>query len=265
MDKKDKVFIRRFHGKFGNGIHKYDLIHENDKILVGVSGGKDSLCLLECLANRRRYSKVKYEIEAIFVDIKEIPYKIDQIWLQEFCDSLGVNLHIVNKEIDIDQRPKDSVCFYCSWHRRKTMFNLRKDLGCNKLALGHHADDALETLLLNMSFHGTISSLPAKLSMFNGDMLLIRPFIDFLESEIKEYARIKKYPLNNVTCPHENDTQRMKSKKVIEEISNTFPNARKNMMKSMQNIYIEYLPKDSGHDSIIPFADSNTIREDEIF
>jgi len=257
MDKKDIVFIRRFHGKFGNAIRKYDLIHENDKILIGVSGGKDSLCLLECLANRRKYSDIKYEIEAVFVDIKEVPYKIDQLWLQEFCDSLEVKLHIVSKEINIDKRPKNAVCFYCSWHRRKIMFNLRKDLKCNKLALGHHADDALETLLLNMTFHGTISSLPAKLSMFKGEMFLIRPFIDFLETEIIEYARIKEYPLNNIACPYENDTQRMKSKKVLDEISNTFPNARKNMMKSLQNIYIEYLPKESEHNSIIPFENTN--------
>ena len=257
MDKKEKIFLRKFHGKFGYTIRNYQLINNGDRILVGVSGGKDSLCLLQCLANRRKYSKEKYQLEAVFVDIEEVPYKIDQNYLKEFCKNLGVNLHIIKKEIDIEHRPKKSVCFYCSWHRRKVMFSLRKELNCNKLALGHHADDALETLFLNMVYHGTISSLPAKLSMFDGDMQLIRPLIDFEETEILEYSRINAYPLNNTACPYEDKTQRIKAKKVIEQIVKSFPSSRKNMMQAMRNIYIEYLPLHPGKNPIIPFSEES--------
>jgi tRNA 2-thiocytidine biosynthesis protein TtcA len=257
MDKKEKIFVRKFHGKFGYAIRNYQLIQDGDKILVGVSGGKDSLCLLQCLANRRKYSKEKYQIEAVFVDIQEVPYKIDQNYLKQFCNNLGVKLHIIKKKINIENRPKKSLCFYCSWHRRKIMFSLRKDLNCNKLALGHHADDALETLLLNMVFHGTISSLPAKLNMFDGDMQLIRPLIDFQEADIIEYSRIFDYPLNNIACPYEDKTQRLKAKKLVEQIVKIFPNSRKNMMEAMRNIYIEYLPLQDGKTGIIPFAEES--------
>lgn len=252
MDKKSQIFIRKFRGKFGKSIHKYQLINDADHILVGISGGKDSLCLLESLAHRLRYSKEQYKLTAAYIDIKQIPYKVNKEWLKNFCNEIGVPLIIKDVELDLSTAKNKSICFYCSWERRKTLFNLRKELGCNKLALGHHADDALETLLLNMVYHGTISSLPAKLQMFEGEMQLIRPLIEFSDDETTKFAKIMEYPLNNTPCPNEDKTSRTKARKMLNEISNSFPQARKNMMNAMQNIYIEYLPNADEHNPIIP-------------
>jgi tRNA(Ile)-lysidine synthase TilS/MesJ len=218
------------------------MIAEGDRILVGVSGGKDSLALLKTLAGRRRFSDVNYSIEAVFVDVKEIPYKTDLGWLQRFCKDMDVPLHVKELSVDFDKTDKQSTCFYCSWHRRKALFELGKRMDITKIALGHHRDDALETLMLNMVSHGTMSSMPGRLPMFGGRVELIRPLLYHTDEQSREFARLMQFPLSNQPCPYEDKTRRMEIRQLLDDMEQRFPAANKNLFKAMSAIYLDYLP-----------------------
>ncbi|MFO7790279.1 MAG: tRNA lysidine(34) synthetase [Bacteroidota bacterium] len=242
MRKKDKQFLQRFYAITGACIREHNMIADGDKLMLGVSGGKDSLALLKTLAGRKKFSDKQYALTAVFVDIGEIPYKTDVMWLKDYCNELNVPLHIEYVSVDFSKSDKATACFYCSWHRRKTLFELGQSMGFNKIVLGHHRDDALETMMLNMLSHGTFSSMPGMLPMFDGRIKIIRPLLYHTDAETREFARIMQFPLKNQPCPFEDKTRRVKIRHMLDEMENRFPAARKNMFKAMSQIYIDYLP-----------------------
>ncbi|RLD46517.1 MAG: tRNA 2-thiocytidine(32) synthetase TtcA, partial [Bacteroidetes bacterium] len=130
----------------------------------------------------------------------------------------------------------------CSWHRRKALFEFAKENGFRKLAFGHHMDDAVETLLINMAYHGNISSMPGKLSMFDGALDSIRPLILLTNKDTAEFARIRNYPELTAKCPYENQTFRKTARGLITELEQLHPKAKWNLFNSMGNIDQEYLP-----------------------
>jgi tRNA(Ile)-lysidine synthase TilS/MesJ len=150
----------------------------------------------------------------------------------------------LHDEISIDHfaNPDKTPCFVCSWHRRKRLFDLTRQLDCNKLALGHHMDDAIETVMMNMIYHGSISSLPAKLKMFNGRVYLIRPLIELMQKEMLHIAQLKGYPKLKKECPYNDATRRTSMRRLIDGIEDMNHLARKNLFRSMGNINSEYLP-----------------------
>jgi tRNA 2-thiocytidine biosynthesis protein TtcA len=154
--------------KMGTTMRDHDMVTENDRVLVGLSGGKDSMILLQALVERRGAVPFDFTIEAAHVEAAGIGYHIDREKLTSFCKDLGVPLHYRIIEPDLEKDTSKNACFVCSWHRRKKLFDLTRELDFNKLALGHHRNDALETLLMNMIYHGSISSLPYSLVMFGG-------------------------------------------------------------------------------------------------
>lgn len=237
-----KQVINNVRRKTGKAIKHYGLIQADDRILVGLSGGKDSLALLDTLAYHKKRFPHTFRLFAIHVQMTAIPDNTDIAWLAGFCRQLDVPF--IHKQVDIlpDKAKKRSECFVCSWHRRKTMFAAREELGCNKLALGHHLDDAIETLLMNMMYHGSISSLPAKLRMFEGDMELIRPLILLPEKELADYALARGFLTSERKCPFEDKTKRNTVKHIICEMESHSKNARINVFRSMRRIFGEYLP-----------------------
>ncbi len=240
--KKEKLFMRDFFRKVGKAIYDYDLIEDNDKILVGVSGGKDSLALLEVLALRARASKQRYRVVAAHVAVENVAYEVDADYIKEFCDRLGVEL--IQREIStsVHEDSDKPVCFVCSWNRRKTLFEIAKEQQCNKLALGHHRDDAVESLLISMMFNGTIASMPPKLSMFDGTFTLIRPLIFLSNEETREYATFRAFKKQNKNCPHERATNRAAVAEIVQRMEALSPHARGNLFAAMKNIRMEYLP-----------------------
>ena len=159
-DKKRRKQFEKISKKVGKAIFEHNMIEEGSRVLVGLSGGKDSLILLEALADRRKHFPFDFSLYAIHVSASQIGYKMDTGYLDEFCKSIGVPLFLEEIEVDLEIDPKKSPCFICSWNRRKRIFEKSKELECNKVALGHHKDDAIQTLLLNMIYHGSYSSLP---------------------------------------------------------------------------------------------------------
>lgn len=240
--RRKKQFLK-LSRKVGKTLQEYDMIEKDDRVLVGLSGGKDSMILLETLADRRRHLPFNFELEAVHVSATNIGYEMDTGYLQTFCDELNVSLHLEEIEVDLTIDSKKTPCFICSWNRRKRIFELTKELDCNKVALGHHKDDAIQTVLMNMIFHGSISSLPQKLSMFDGRIRLIRPLLFIPENELTSYANLREFRKQEKSCPYEGSTNRETIEQLIREIDKIYPNARRNIFRSMDNIYEEYLPK----------------------
>lgn len=223
-------------------IGEYQMIDQNDRVLVALSGGKDSLVLLEVLSALKKYKFLDFELEALHINVEDVAYEAERLTLQHFTDNISVKLHVKNINANIEERGKKSPCFVCSWHRRKALFSYAVGHGFNKLAFGHHMDDAVETLLINMAYHANISSLPGKLDMFNGTLQAIRPLILLTDKDTTEFARIRDYPKLKVACPYEDKTFRQLAKELIRQLETLHPKAKKNLFKSLSNIDEEYLP-----------------------
>jgi tRNA(Ile)-lysidine synthetase-like protein len=236
------AYIIKLTKKTGYTCHKFDLIQPNDRILIGVSGGKDSLFLLEALADRVKHLPFRVELIASHIHLKEVGYKNDNKYTLDLCNNLNIKFVYDEISADLTADPKKAPCFVCSWHRRKRLFEIAKEYKCNKLALGHHMDDAIETLLMNMTFHGSISSMPAKLKMFDGRMELIRPLIELTNDELIAASEIRQYPKLKNQCPYGDNTNRTNMREVVNSLATMNKNARKNIFRSTDKIQSEYLP-----------------------
>lgn len=233
--------IKKLESKVNKTLFNYNLIENGDKVMVGLSGGKDSYSLLDLLISRRNNLPIKFEIHACHVMAIDMDYKADITFMKKICEDNNVNFHL--KEITVDYNPNDRkpACFICSWKRRKMLFTATRECNCNKLALGHHLDDAVETLLMNMINHSSISSIPPKLSMFNGDIQLIRPLSICKDNELELYAATKNFPTELKKCTYEKDTHRNSIRQIIQNMELINKDARQNIYNSMQNIIEEYI------------------------
>lgn len=241
----EKLF-KKICRKVGTTLRDHTMIGDGDHVLVGLSGGKDSMILLQALVDRRGAVPFDFEITAAHVEAAGIGYRIDKEKLTRFCDNLGVPLHYRTIEPDLEHDPSKTACFICSWHRRKELFSMTRELKCNKLALGHHRNDAVETLLLNMIYHGSISSLPYTLDMFDGRIRLIRPLMDLDERLLDEYAELDDLVKVEKSCPHEDKTRRENIASLLREIEKLHGKGPYNMFRSMDKIFEEYLPVKPG-------------------
>ena len=233
--------------QFNKALGQYQLIDEDDKILVGLSGGKDSLCLLEFLARRSKIHVPHFTVEALHVRMINIHYETDTTYLQSFCDHLGVPLHIVTTSFTTtpDGFPSGSkkpACFLCSWQRRKQLFNLAQELGCAKIALGHHQDDIIHTALMNLTFQGHFATMPAKLRMRKMPLTIIRPLCLCQEDDIRAYAEQQGYEKQLKQCPYEKDTNRTTASELFEHFQRLNPEARYSIWRALEadNQLVEY-------------------------
>ncbi len=246
MEKHEDKFVKKLFKKVGKTIQSYEMICKDDKILAAISGGKDSLVMLECLENRKRYLPFEFDIFAVHVHVKNVGYESNLNFLRTFCSNLNIDLHIIEYTLEINQGEVRNPCFVCSWQRRKKIFDVAKNLNCNKIAFGHHLEDALETLFMNMMFHGSISSLPQKFELFDGRVELIRPLLNTYEEDIEKFSDIRSYPGQIKTCPYEDKTKRSAIRKIIESMNDQYNKSKLNIFRSMDNIYPGYLPKKGG-------------------
>ena len=241
---EDSKLMHRIEQRFAKGIVKYGLIEEGDKILVGLSGGKDSLALLELLARRSRVFKPRFSIVAVHVVMTNIAYESDMDYLRTYAERLGVPFVCYETSFDPSTDTRKSPCFLCSWNRRKALFTVAKELGCNKIALGHHMDDILETLLMNITFQGAFSTMPPRLVMRKFDMTIIRPMCLVHESDLKKMAVLFDFRKQIKNCPYEKDSHRSEMKEVLRRLEEMNPEARYSLWGSMNNIQEDLLPKE---------------------
>ena len=233
---------KRLNERFVKAMATYHLIEDDDHILVGLSGGKDSLLLLELLAKRTKIDHPRFSVEALHVRMENIHYATDTSYLQQFCDDLGVKLHVRTTRFEMgeetiknarDARRQKQPCFLCSWMRRKEMFNLAQELGCNKIALGHHQDDMLHTALMNLTFQGRFDTMPARLKMRKMPLTMIRPLCLIEEADIKAYAELQGYQKQQKLCPYETDSHRTDIKRLYNDIEQLNPEARYSIWRAL--------------------------------
>ncbi len=225
--------------RIGRAIGDYDLIQDGDKIVVAVSGGKDSLTLLKILADRRSFVPVKYQILAVHVDMG-YPCHHPKI-LAEYFKKMGVEYHIEKIDILQGKSRKDITCFWCSWNRRKALFQVADRYKFNKVALGHHKDDIVETILMNMFFQGEISAMSPKQVLFDGKITIIRPLAYVEEDMIVKFAKTLDFPHHKCTCPNSVKSQRTKIGEMIKELEKVCPEVKTNIFKSLKRIKKDYL------------------------
>ena len=239
---EEEKTIRRVERRFSKGVVQYGLIEEGDKILIGLSGGKDSLALVELLGKRVRIYKPRFSVVAVHVVMKNIPYQSDIEYLKTYCESFGVPFVQYETSFDPTTDTRKSPCFLCSWNRRKALFTVAKEQGCNKIALGHHMDDILETLLMNITFQGAFGTMPPRLVMRKFDMTIIRPMCLVHESDLSDMARVRGYRRQIKNCPYESQSNRSDMKEVLKSLEKLNPEARYSLWGSMTNIQEDLLP-----------------------
>lgn len=237
--------IKRFHKACAD----YGLIEDGDHILVGLSGGKDSLALVEFLGKRSQIHVPQFKVTAVHVRVKQRDYHSDLSYLEQFCARVCVPLIIRDTEIvdraDLERgagKEKDP-CFLCSWYRRKALFDVANELGCNKIALGHHKDDLVETALLNLVFQGSFSTIPPLLQMEKMPIKLIRPLCLIEEKDIARYAELSSYVKQIKLCPLEKASNRANVKELVAQLERINPNVRDSIYAALENVKTDYLPR----------------------
>lgn len=216
------------------GISKYKLIRDGDKIAVGVSGGKDSVVLLKLLAEYKRFSPEKFDLIAITVDLNFSNSTCDFTPIRTLCEELGVEYYVEKTDIGqivFDVRKESNPCALCSKMRKGALNNLAKAKGCNKIALGHHSDDMIDTMMLSLLFEGRLSTFAPKSYLDKIDLTLIRPMIMIKEIDVIGYS--KTLPIVNSCCPANKKTKREDVKKIIADIAKDYPSVRDMMFTAL--------------------------------
>ena len=189
-----------------------------------------------------------FTVEALHVRMENVQYETDTTYLQSFCNRLGIPLQIITTSFDsslftlhssLKQKPP---CFLCSWQRRKQLFNLAQELGCTKIALGHHQDDIIHTALMNLTFQGHFATMPAKLRMKKMPLTIIRPLCLCHEEDIARYAEAQGYERQKKLCPHEDTTNRTVAQQLFQQMQQMNPEARYCIWRALEaeNKLIEY-------------------------
>jgi tRNA 2-thiocytidine biosynthesis protein TtcA len=225
--------------RVGKAIMDYKMLFDGDKIAVAVSGGKDSLTLLRVLNDRRRFVPIKYRVIAVHIDLG-YPRSCAKK-LEKYFKKIGVEYHI--EKVDaLKKTPRDKInCFWCSWNRRKALFEVSDRLKCTKIALGHHKDDIIETILLNLFFQGEISAMAPKQELFKGKIVLIRPLAYVEEPLIERFVRSENIPLQDCKCPNSAPSNRTRMKAIIRDLKRVCPDVKTNIFRSVKRIKKDYL------------------------
>jgi tRNA(Ile)-lysidine synthetase-like protein len=211
------------------GITEYGLIADGDKIAVGVSGGKDSVTLLKLLAEYKKFSPEKFDLIAVTVDLQFNKTPGDFSQIEEFCKNEGVPFHVVKTdiaEIVFDARKETNPCALCSKMRKGALYDKVQQEGCNKVALGHHADDLIDTLMLSLFYEGRLSTFSPISYLDRTGLTLIRPMIMLKEVDITCYCRDYNLPVYKSCCPANKQTRREYVKDVLSKIAQDVPNIR---------------------------------------
>lgn len=243
-EKRASKLLHTLQRRLRKTIDAYGLVKEGDRILVGLSGGKDSLALVELLGERQKVFKPRFSVVAAHVSVANIGYRSDLDYLKSHCEKHGVPFEHRVTSFDESTDKRKTHCFLCSWHRRKALFGLAKELGCNKIALGHHQDDIIQTLVMNLLFQGSFGTMPPLLKMEKFDMQIIRPLALIRESELVELEKLRGYRKQEKNCPYEKETNRNDVKKLLTEMERIAPGMRSSVWNAMTNIQADYLPRE---------------------
>lgn len=242
---RDNQLFRRLRHGVGRAIADFDLIEAGDRIAVAVSGGKDSYTMLLLLEDLRRRAPVPFELVAVNIDSGYPGYRTDVI--EGFFREHGFHYKMVpSQHYDIikeKRRPGSSYCSICSRLKRGALYGTAQELGCNKLALGHHQDDFIETLLLNQFFVGSLKSMSASMLADNGVITVIRPLVYLAEEDVSTFSRQVELPIVCCCCPvcGTADMQRKRMKRLLKELQADIPHVKSSLLKALSNVHPRHL------------------------
>ncbi len=245
MELLEDAGYRRIRKLTGRAIGDFNLIEEGDRIAIGVSGGKDSYTLLHILDHLRRRAPVKYELVAVNIDAGYPGYRKEKLetHLRDNAFSYRMESTDCYRIIEEKRRPNSSYCSFCARLRRGVLYSVAEELGCNKIALGHHLDDFIETLLLNQFYVGTLAAMSPKLLADNGRQTVIRPLVYVEEREIIEFTRRNAFPVICCACPvcGQVDQKRKRMKQLIQELAQDNPHLKHSMLGALGNVQPRHL------------------------
>jgi len=227
----------------GRAIHQYDMISDGDRILVGVSGGKDSLTLLWFLTERLSRIPISYEVFPVYID-PGFSGGFDQ-GLYEWAEAQGFSLRIDytdNGVVAHSQQNLENPCFLCARRRRQRLFEIADELGCNKLAFGHHKDDIVETFFINMCYTGVMGTMCPVQQMFKGRFHIIRPLALIDEARLQRFADDQGFPEFHNPCPTAKTSKRREIKDILGQLYQGNKNIKDNIFRSLSHVNQEYLP-----------------------
>jgi tRNA 2-thiocytidine biosynthesis protein TtcA len=235
---RDKAVSRAI----GRAIHDYDMVSAGDKIAVGLSGGKDSLTLMWVLQERLSRIPIHYSLYAVYVDLgfEKDPAPL----IEDYCKEMGYRLQIEQTDYGTlahSEENRENPCFLCSRLRRKRLFEVADELGCNKLALGHNMDDIIETLFLNMCYSGEISTMVPSQPFFGGKLTVIRPLAFLDGSTINRFAEDRAFPEFENPCPTAKTSKRREVREMLNRLYATNRKIKGNIFRSMSHVKPDYL------------------------
>ena len=231
--------------KVGQAIADFDMIADGDRIMVCVSGGKDSYALLDVLLDLSRRSPVRFELVAVNVDQGWPDYDTGQI--AAHLEETGVDHRMVNEDfariVEARIPPGGTPCSLCSRLRRGVLYNLAVEYGCTKIALGHHMDDLIETLVLNLLYSGKLASMPPVLHSDDGRNTVIRPLAYVPESVLVDYAEERRFPVVACGCPSCGlpDQKRQVVKRLLSDLEEEDPGVKNHMLAALKNVKLSHL------------------------
>ena len=237
--KKLRIFCKHV----GKGINRFDMIEDGDRLLIGVSGGKDSLALSMVLKHRLQWVPIQYELTAILIEWREFPLEpLEKQTLMQFYRDIGVPFRIVAASIHPPSFKKDFSCYFCSRNKKRILFQEAERLGIKKIVLGHNMDDHIETTLIELFFKGQFSTMMPVKQFFDGKMTIIRPMCEVKEQEIKRFSQRFQLPVVESRCPRKNQNQRKLMKETVSRIAGINRKVRENIYNAPWKINVPYLP-----------------------
>jgi tRNA 2-thiocytidine biosynthesis protein TtcA len=231
--------------KTTKAIVDYQMLEDGDRVMVGLSGGKDSWALLQLLDVLRQRAPIRFSLVAVNVDSGYKEYKHDVI--ARTCETRGWDYRIehtaIGEVIDDILDASDTPCSLCARLRRGVLYRIAKEVGATKIALGHHADDFIETLLLNLFFAGALKAMPAKLVSDDGAHVVIRPLVYVGEDEARAYTKQCELPIIGCCCPACGDLglQRQRAKRLVMDLETEHPGVKQSMLKALANVAPRHL------------------------
>ncbi len=231
--------IKRLTGK---AIHTKDMIRDGDHVMVAVSGGKDSLALLWLLKERIKRVPIDYRITAVHVDPGFGANSAEQ--MTSFFLAHGFEFRVIESDIGPKAhgpQNRENPCFLCSRLRRKLLFQTAEEVGCNRIAFGHHKDDLIETFFLNVFYGASISTMVPVQGLFGGKLIVIRPFYLVDEDLIRRYAQLMDWPEISLDCPTAGSSKREEIKNMLKLFYRSNRKIKGNIFHALQNVNAEYL------------------------
>lgn len=235
--------MQKILGPMRAAVEKYHMIGEGDRIAVGVSGGKDSLVLLCALAALREFYPSRFEVAALTADPQFHGEPADYSQIQELCRQLGVPYHVRRTQLGriiFEDRKEANPCSLCARMRRGILHNMSKEAGCNKLALGHHYDDAVETFFMNLFNSGSLDCFSPKSYLSRKELWLIRPLVFCGERQVAAAASRCHLPVVKSSCPADGSTSRQKTKELIARLEKDYPDLKSKVMGAMERAGIAH-------------------------